>query len=65
MTGIVTRGTFDPATRVLHFEFDEPWHGESGTATFTMSPDGKTLSGTWTFTTGGGGSWTLERSNTT
>lgn len=63
MIGAVTRGTFDPETRVFEFDFDEPWHNQTGTATFTMSPDGQRLSGTWTFTAGGGGAWTMERGN--
>jgi hypothetical protein len=61
MTGIIKSGTFDPVKGVLEFAFDEPWHKMSGTAVLNLSADGKTLSGTWKFTNGGGGSWTMTR----
>jgi hypothetical protein len=61
MEGVIKSGTFDPARRILRFVFDEPWHNQSGTAVLSLSADGKTLSGTWKFTDGGSGSWTMTR----
>ena len=60
--GVIKSGTFDSAKGVLEFAFDEPWHNQSGTAVLSLSADGKTLKGTWRFTTsGGGGNWTMTR----
>jgi hypothetical protein len=59
--GVITSGTFDPVNGVLEFAFDEPWHNQSGTAELRLSADGKTLRGTWKFTRGGGGTWTMTR----
>ncbi|MFG0334741.1 MAG: HEAT repeat domain-containing protein [Maioricimonas sp. JB049] len=61
MNGIITRGAYDPSTRVFEYAFSEPWHSQTGTARLTRSVDGRSMSGTWTFDGGGGGSWTMER----
>jgi len=63
MVGVITSGTFDPVNGVLEFTFDEPWHNQSGTAVFRLSADGNTLTGTWSYTSGGGGKWVLTRPN--
>lgn len=61
MHGKITSGSFDEQTGVLQFHFDEPWHNQTGTAELRMTEDGRALAGTWQFTTGGGGSWTMRR----
>jgi CubicO group peptidase (beta-lactamase class C family) len=42
-TGHITSGTFDPASGILEFAFQEPWRGDKvkGTARLTHSVDGK------------------------
>jgi hypothetical protein len=64
MVGVITSGTFDPVNGVLEFAFEEPWHNQSGTAVFRLSADGNTLSGTWSYIGGGGGSWVMTRPRT-
>jgi HEAT repeats len=61
MDGVITAGTFEPDTGIFEYSFDEPWHNMSGTARLRMSPDGNRLNGTWTFTSGGSGTWTMWR----
>ncbi|HEV3436549.1 MAG TPA: serine hydrolase domain-containing protein, partial [Gemmata sp.] len=48
--GLIKSGTFDPATGILEFAFEEPWRGDQvkGTAKLTLSPDGKRFKGTFT-----------------
>jgi CubicO group peptidase (beta-lactamase class C family) len=49
-TGHIKSGTFDPATGVFEFAFEEPWRGNEvkGTAKLTLSVDGKRFKGSYT-----------------
>ena len=46
-TGLINSGTFYPGTGVLEFAFEEPWRGKQvkGTATLTLSVNGKRFKG--------------------
>ena len=58
--GLIPSGTFHPARRTLEFEFTQSWNKKHGTATFALSPDGRTFKGTWRHE-GGEGEWLLRR----
>jgi CubicO group peptidase (beta-lactamase class C family) len=46
LKGTITKGTFDPATRVLEYTFQEPWNpGAKGSARYKLSDDGKRFEG--------------------
>ena len=45
--GTITDGHYDAAQRKLSFSFFQEWNSLSGNATLALSPDGKTLTGTW------------------
>ncbi len=49
-TGLITSGTYDPASGVLEFAFEEPWRGKQvkGTGKFTLTIDGKQFKGSYT-----------------
>jgi CubicO group peptidase (beta-lactamase class C family) len=59
--GLIKSGTFDPATGVLEFAFEEPWQGDSkGTAKFTLDADGNHFKGS--YKQGGlNGDWNMTR----
>jgi CubicO group peptidase (beta-lactamase class C family) len=47
-TGLIKFGTFDPATGVLEFTFEEPWRNASkGSASLKITADGKRMKGTY------------------
>ncbi|MBI2265502.1 MAG: hypothetical protein HYU64_10070 [Armatimonadetes bacterium] len=58
--GTFTGGSYNPSTGVVTLNYYEPWKKISGSATLTLSADGKTLSGTWK-QPDGAGSWTMTR----
>lgn len=58
--GRITRGTFASSSRTLTFSFVQPWNGENGSATFTLSADGNKLDGTWKHSFSGG-KWQMTR----
>src|ERR1700722_17330146 len=44
--GVVTSGTYDPATGVLEFSFEESWRKPAkGSARLTIAPNGKHFKG--------------------
>jgi CubicO group peptidase (beta-lactamase class C family) len=44
--GTITSGTYNPATGVLEYSFEEPWHpGLKGSARYVLSADGKQFKG--------------------
>ncbi len=48
--GTIENGSFDPKTRQLAFSYLESWNNpnnKKGTATLTLSEDGKTMDGRW------------------
>jgi CubicO group peptidase (beta-lactamase class C family) len=58
--GLISSGTFDPATRTLECSIRQGWNNQHGTAKFTLSADGQTFKGTWRHG-GGAGEWVLRR----
>ncbi len=58
--GYITGGTFAPGTRTLTYSLTQPWNGEKGSATFTLSADGSKLDGTWKHSSGSG-KWQMTR----
>jgi len=52
--GTITDGHYDAAQRKLSFNYFQEWNSRSGNATLTLSPDGKTLTGTWQIGKAGG-----------
>lgn len=58
--GYITGGTFAPRTRTLTFFLTQPWNGEKGSATFTLSADGSKLKGVWKHSSGSG-KWQMTR----
>jgi CubicO group peptidase (beta-lactamase class C family) len=58
--GLITAGAFAPRTRTLTFTLTQPWNGEKGSATFTLSADGSKLDGTWKHSSGAG-KWQMTR----
>ncbi|MEQ8168586.1 MAG: hypothetical protein ABRQ38_06790 [Candidatus Eremiobacterota bacterium] len=61
--GQIKGGTFNPSTSTLTFSYYQSWNNVYGTATFTLSSNGKILSGEWVQDNGNSGEWTLIRSN--
>lgn len=45
--GKIVKGKFDKTKRVCVFDFEETWTKKTGTATLSLSADGKKLAGTW------------------
>jgi CubicO group peptidase (beta-lactamase class C family) len=47
--GLIKSGTFDPASGILEFAYEEPWRGDKvrGTARLTLGPLGKKFKGTF------------------
>ena len=45
--GQIHDGTFDAASRKLEFAYTQTWNQANGRAELTLSPDGRTLDGTW------------------
>lgn len=58
--GAIISGAFDLATRVLTFSYYQDWSDQNGTATLTLSPDGRRLQGTWK-QPNGQGTWSMWR----
>jgi hypothetical protein len=52
--GTIENGTFDPGRRELRFSYVQHWNGARGTATLTLSSDGRHLTGRWTQPQGSG-----------
>jgi hypothetical protein len=65
-TGEIVSGDFDPATRKLEFNYRQTWNRAQGKAVLLLSPDDRTLSGTWTQNGDDGvrnGQWIMTRPN--
>mgnify|MGYP001765549651 CR=1 FL=1 len=45
--GTITGGTYDAARRRLDLTTVQDWNGLTSTASLTLAPDGRTLTGTW------------------
>jgi hypothetical protein len=58
--GEFTGGAFDVGTGVLTLAYYQSWNNTTGSATFQLSTDGKTLTGTWT-QPDASDSWVLQR----
>jgi choice-of-anchor C domain-containing protein len=58
--GTIKRGTFDPNTKQVKLFFYQPWNGENGSASLSMSEDGRTMTGTWQHGFGNG-NWIMTR----
>jgi hypothetical protein len=59
--GDITSGTFDPSSGVLEIDYFETWSGGvEGTASFELSEDGDTLTGTYE-QPNSRGEWVLSR----
>jgi CubicO group peptidase (beta-lactamase class C family) len=58
--GYISRGSFDIGTRILTVSIVQPWNGDKGSATFTLSADGSKLDGTWKHSSGAG-KWSMTR----
>ncbi len=52
--GTITDGRYDPEQHKLTFSYFQEWNSRSGNATLTLSPDGKTMTGTWQIGKSGG-----------
>lgn len=63
--GIITRGRFDPLTRLLTFTYYQHWNNVTGAAALTVSRDFQTLTGNWDQSNGNKGKWQLRRQGAT
>jgi hypothetical protein len=52
--GTIENGSSDPKARQLIFSYLQPSNNEKGTATLTLSEDGKTMAGRWKQSKGSG-----------
>ena len=58
--GQFTSGAFDAGTRVLTLAYYQSWNNTNGSATFQLSADGNTLTGTFT-EPGSSDVWVMQR----
>ena len=58
--GVIEKGTFDPQTGKVRFSYYQDWNKQNGEAEFTLSKDGKMLSGSYK-QTNGSGEWRMTR----